>query len=650
VLAGDQLGGQLVVVGDVRPQALDISRITELTPDLHPSVEPRERAAERLRTLRGADTSTDIEDPLVIGHSDQAVFASLRHFTYSFTWKIIKMDGFDEKKWFVYLTDHHEGPFSLAEIQAKMAQSQVTTANYVWAEGLTDWKPMHEVAEFGSILNTSQQVAQSSEAAGTVMLTSEPAAITMPAPAAVSPGFVPEISDVEVTGSAIAMPSATQEEKTGEFNTADLSMAQSAVAMPANEPMPPRKPGASPKASKQKSGKSSMAGAGTLLKWGLVVLIPAGIAGAYANGMLDPLLHSPAVKAGLQAASDLAQPYLLKLAEKVPAISPWVSPIPSLEDVAPAEYETLKGAAMQKASDGPKIAIALSNADIFTPAFYVSSNLPDGAVIDFYVEGIPDTLLNQLSFHAKTQATIQKKLGKSGGVRFADGKPLPRGEYIVYATESAQQPDAVKGLLASIPPTTAKTSPVLPFGLKLLVSKPFFLGGLKDATYSSRLKEFHDKLRAKAMTELAEVKQFEATLESQLSQTSNKYNQLRGLSRGGKPSFAARKAWNDFNIQWAKLDDSLKQSFVKWTDSALQSDYYYGTLYSMTKAAGDAVERFHALDTDFFNGKTDAKAFDIQRGSAISVAESSVSALKNKIAQAEAMTPTPNGMPRREGL
>jgi len=334
----------------------------------------------------------------------------------------------------------------------------------------------------------------------------------------------------------------------------------------------------------------------------------------------------------------------------VPAIAPWISPIPSLEDVTPEDYETLKSAAMQKLAAGPKIALALSTGDAFVPTFYVSSNLPDGALIDIYVEGIPDTLLNQLAFHGKVQATIDKKLGKSGVVHSPDGKPLPRGEYIAYATESAQQPDAVKTQLASVPPVTAKIPPLLPKELKLLVSKSVFLGGLKDATYTSRLKEFHDKLRAKASAELAEIKQLEATLESQLSQTSNKYNQLRGLSRAGKPSFAARKSWTDFNTQWAKLEESLQQSFSKWTDPVLETEYFYGVLYSMTKAAGDAIEKLHLLDADFFNGKTDVKAFDIQRGSAISIAQSAVAALKNKISQAESMTPTPNGMPRREGL
>jgi hypothetical protein len=38
------------------------------------------------------------------------------------------MDGFSEKKWFVYMGDHHEGPFSLDEIQGKLRQAEVSAS------------------------------------------------------------------------------------------------------------------------------------------------------------------------------------------------------------------------------------------------------------------------------------------------------------------------------------------------------------------------------------------------------------------------------------------------------------------------------------------------------------------------------------------
>jgi hypothetical protein len=67
------------------------------------------------------------------------------------------MDGFKEKKWFVYLVDHHEGPFSLEEIQGRLSQGQLSGTSYVWADGMADWKMMTEVEMFDSILKTGAE-------------------------------------------------------------------------------------------------------------------------------------------------------------------------------------------------------------------------------------------------------------------------------------------------------------------------------------------------------------------------------------------------------------------------------------------------------------------------------------------------------------
>jgi hypothetical protein len=570
------------------------------------------------------------------------------------------MDGFNEKKWFVYLSDHHEGPFSLAEIQNKMSQSQVTSSNYVWAEGMTDWKPMTTVPEFEALLPTTAasgapaapaleqavpvqvQVQQDEPSVSPMLLVKEDSTVTPKEDRGAAAALV------ERTGSA--MPAASTHEATfKDASTApELSLIQpNPVAQPvlgASTSLSgamANAPAASPPA--RKAGSKAF-------KWVVLALIVGGTAAAAATGALDPLLQSPSMKAAGQAVRDFTQPQLLKLSEKVPALRKWVSPIPPLDDVSPEDYETLKQAAFPKLEEGAKLAVAVSTSDPTRPVFYVASNLPDGAVIDIYVEGVPDTLLNQLSFSGRTQATIEKKLGKSGQVKFADGKPLPRGEYTVYATEAAEQPDAARAALADVPPAAAKLPASLPVGQRLVASQSLFLGGVKDATYSARLKEFHDKLREKSAAELAEVKQLASTLEGQLASTSAKYEQLRKLSRSGKPSAAAKKGWNEFNPQWAQLDAQLRESFGKWTDQALATEYFYGILYAMTKSAGDAVEKLHQLQGDYFGGKTDPKAFEIQRGSALSVAQSALAELRSKITQAENLAPTPNGMPRREGL
>jgi hypothetical protein len=554
------------------------------------------------------------------------------------------MDGFNEKKWFVYLTDHHEGPFSLAEIQAKMAQSQVTVSNFVWAEGMGDWKPMTSIPEFESILSPSS-----------------------PEPAKAEPSSPPVL---EVVPSQLeTMTPVTLEERTGSLDAADLQRAKTnsvltspslvtntAITTPIHGSgdapviLDSSAQGKGEKVKKPPREKAPGSNA-RAVKLGIGLLIPAGLAAAYMQGFLDPVLQSPAMKASVQTVEDATQPYLLRLAEKFPSLGKWISPIPALDDVTPEEYENLKAAAMQRLdAGGPKLAIALSSADMLTPQFYISSNLPDGAGVDVYVEGISDTLLNQLSFTAKVQATIQKKLGKTAVVRFADGKPLPRGEYVIYATEAAEQSDAAKAALANVPASTAKTSSLLPHGLKLLVSKTYFLGGKKDTNSDSRLKEFHDKLRAKATAEIAEAKQFAMTLENQLGTSVAKFTQLRAGARKGKLSPAGRKSWNDFNKQWGSLNEQLRQSYAKWTPEALEKDYFYPALYLLTQQTGQTIEQVHQLHQTFFEGKADLKAFDIQLGTAMSGAQNALSTLKSKIDQIEKLAPTPNGMPRREGL
>jgi hypothetical protein len=48
-----------------------------------------------------------------------------------------------EKKWFVYLRNQQEGPFSLEEIESKLKSAQISTATYLWADGMPDWAPLH---------------------------------------------------------------------------------------------------------------------------------------------------------------------------------------------------------------------------------------------------------------------------------------------------------------------------------------------------------------------------------------------------------------------------------------------------------------------------------------------------------------------------
>jgi hypothetical protein len=503
------------------------------------------------------------------------------------------MDGFTEKKWFVYVVDHHEGPFSLADIQVKLTQGQVTVSNYIWAEGMSDWKLMTEIPAFASILSP-------------------------PAPAvALSPAALPAIETVAQLTPIITATKPISPEP------APVQVEVHGAAQLRHSRLPGR------------------------LKWLIVAILLAMLGGLYQFGFLESVTQGPAFKAAGQTVSDFTEPYLMNLVETIPVLGQWISPIPKLDDVSIDDYEDLKSAATGKVEEkGPKVAFALAHADLFFPQFYVASNLPDGAEFEVYVEGVPETLLNQLNFSAQVKANIVKRLGKTASVKFQDGKPVPRGEYTVYIMEAEQQPELVKSTLASVAPSNERISAALPKGRKLISKKTYFLGGNKDATYVSRLKEFHEKLKTKADAELNEIKQFSATLESQLGTSVTEFTRLKSK----KSNKALQKAWSEFHDKWSRLDEQLGETFKKWTPEALGQDYFYGLLYKQVLDLGQAISRVHGIHHAYFTGAVDAKSFDIQLGEATSQAQTAFSAIKSKIEQAEKLVPAPSGMPRREGL
>jgi hypothetical protein len=571
------------------------------------------------------------------------------------------MDALNEKKWFVYIGDHHEGPFSLADVQSRLAQGQVAVTSYVWAEGMADWIAMNEVPDFAVILSPKAAATQHTGTfnrapvqstgpslvgpaemeGGLEPMNLEPMPGEAAAPIQITPiakektGTVSKVIEREKTKTG-TVSRAVAKDKTG---TLDLAKAQQAAAA-----APLSSTGGTGAIAKPPKGKSKA------VKWVLIAGIPAALIGLYTGGQLDPLLQSPSVQAGAKSITSVIQPYLISLTEKYPALSKWISPIPSIDDVPQLDYEALKAAAIPKLQEGAKLAVALATADPASPSFYVASNLPDGTVLDIYVEGIPDTLLNQLSFNTKVAATIDKKLGKSAAIRMPNNAAIPRGDYMVYVTESPNQPEAAKAALANIPPVTAKVPPALPRGLKLLVSKPYFLGGAKDAQYEARLKDFHNKLNAKATNELMEIKQFASTLASRLEATVANFTKLRAGAKKGKFTPQQHKSWSDFHNGWEQTESAFKESYAKWTPQALATDYFYGVLYDLTQKAGKAITDVHKLQADAVDGKIDPKALDIQLGTTMSGAQSALAALKSKLEQADKLTPTPNGMPRREGL
>lgn len=58
-----------------------------------------------------------------------------------------------QKIWFVYLTDHHEGPFTPSEVAEKFAQGAVTAQSLGWKDGMAEWLPLETIPELQSVVS-----------------------------------------------------------------------------------------------------------------------------------------------------------------------------------------------------------------------------------------------------------------------------------------------------------------------------------------------------------------------------------------------------------------------------------------------------------------------------------------------------------------
>ncbi len=526
------------------------------------------------------------------------------------------MDATHEKKWFVYMKDHHDGPFSLNEIEGQMSGGAVSPASYVWAEGMSDWTPMNTVSAFQSLIQ-----------GGPTDLTSAPAA--EPSSSSDGPAFhaneaslVPSLEpSLEPSVEPVTLAQASPAFELQPFSLEEAIQPTSSVPEitfpPDNE--------------EPRTARRSRAGLWLLV---IILLLVGGIPIAYIKGWLDPILANPTVKSAMDSAVAKTKPELLALAQKYPALQKWISPIPPLSDVTPEEYADLQKTAMAAVETGPgsQATLALSRADLMQPSFYVSSNaIVERTEYDLFLEGVGDTLLNQTSFFGKTRVVVAQHLGKSESIKNADGRPLARGQYKVSIAAASK--DSPLAAAEGIPHET-----------RVISSRTYFLGGANDAMYLTRLKEFHDKLQAKAATELQELTQLESTLESQLNSTNAEFDKIRA----GKMTAAKKLKWNEFNSKWQKLAGNIAQNYPRWSSPGVQNEYFHGELYSLALQAAQGLEKLHQTQLEFTQGKSNKSSVEIQLGQVTSVAQNTVASLKTKIEKATATPPTPGGLPQKE--
>lgn len=460
-----------------------------------------------------------------------------------------------EKKWFIYVGDRHEGPFTVSEIWDGIDAGKFQKAAFVWADGMQDWVALAGLPDF-------ERVAAAPPVAPPVAMPPVPVLESRNA-------YVEEIQ---------REPTLTHTEtQTTIIEIADLESA-SKVAI------------------------SRPAGIG-----GVLSTRPS----ALHDGEKAPFFH-PKLKPVIYAILVIAFLGIVQRSGVLKGIQDrfgsMLTTLPELSDVTPEEYAELKKVVKAPKTGGPQVALALSKADPLAPIFYVSSNLPDGARFEIYVEGVSHRILNTLSFSGKLDVVTSKSFAKSPALRYPDGKPIPRGEHVVYVMEApAGQPDLVYKELLQLAPIYRNLPNHLPQERRLVFSKKIFFGA-KDASYEQRLKEFHDGLVEKAKKEVTELAQTVATLDSQLLVSTTTYDRLKRQPIGVRQ----KQSWNDMNRTWRPIETQVIQKYAGLSADQIKENYFHWNLVQEFIAVEKILSDMHSAQEKLFTTGATAASLETE--------------------------------------
>lgn len=530
-----------------------------------------------------------------------------------------------EKKWFIYVQDHHEGPFTVDEIWNGIDGGRFAKTGFVWADGMKDWVALATLPDFER---------------------------SAPPPPAME---TPPVSNWQVES-----PTGTTEVNV-ESNGTPIAAAAVVEVAPKPEPIlesrspePIREPSmnVSPRDVPDRTKTSIIEIADLEKSTEPNILRPAVLGSASAT---RPSTQGPGEKAPI--ITPRMKPFLYAVGvvfvilglQKTGILRPiedrilgMMSTLPELNDVNSEDYEELKKAAKAPISSGPQVAIALSKADPLSPIFYVVTNLPDGARFEIYVEGVPHRLLNTLSYSGKLDVTTGKRLAKSLPLRYPDGKPIPRGEYMVYVMEAPiGQPDLVYKELLPLAPVQRNLPNQLPQDRRLVFSKKIFFGA-KDSTYEARLKEFHDGLITRAKNEAADLSMASVTLESQALVLVSTYDRLKKQPIGPKQ----KQVWNAMNSTWTPVEGQLVQKYSGMSPEQIKEGFFHHNLVSEFLAVERILSELHSVQEKLFTTPSTAGSLDARVAELQAQFESRRTTLKKAIDSAVATPANPEtGLP-----
>ena len=483
------------------------------------------------------------------------------------------MRGDQEKIWFIYLSDHHEGPFSVDEILSKLTKGIITEEQYLWKEGMENWEPFHSLPAFKPkevIPDPPKETPKPQE---------EPKRISP----VESITILSELPTSEIVPLEQESPLMLAEEKTDD------------IEIPLDEPPPPKT-------------KKRM-----ILALGFVLLFIS-LGATYSTW--KPMIDSYTI--GFST-------YLMDIGEAIPVLKNYIK-IPLIpQDITKEhqiEFKRIYGLDLD--THGVKADIAFSTIDPLTPKVYLGSNLPDGTKVKLILNGEPATLLNQLQYTKTYEERIFQGVVSFPMFKQASGHPIPQGKYKLTIYETDEQPAEVSQILTQIP--EPKPLADFPKGKRLMLEKQVFLAGKDDDTYRTRLRAYHLKVKENSNKELIELKEYLLTLNSQLLESVNTFKSLKG-----KKNPKNITSWNKFSKNWSLFQDQMKKTIAMWNPETLKKTTFHTDLYLQVRELFSQVQKTHDLHQQFFNQKVDLSSFDIQLAQSQTQAALSLQTVKSLI-------------------
>ncbi len=546
----------------------------------------------------------------------------------------------DEKKWFLYVVDHHEGPFSLVDIRDLLEQGKTTTEAFVWREGMDDWTPMASLPDFAPILGpqepslTSSQIIQSPTQESS--LTAEPLFVIDPSP---EPKSSVKTSSVEVARESatktlnVSRDAAdvsirqlshsdtgyclfSEREYTGPFsfkavirkvNQGEVGLEDKlwhpgwsdfvmlgAIREIKEQTKPPEK--RTRKKIKNASGKRSFVFSPLFIFFFFIVL-PLSAYQFLAKGGGTFLAERTPIKSlatvhlpplPFDAAWQMIHPYFSKTGQKLsPLLSQfagyapkdmqgYLSPIPFIEGLSPEDVTQMRDVATQPIQSGLSVAVIKKPQSL-------ESGFPQFYIATNAPEG--------------TVLTLQL-LGKAGSLVGAPAyikstvMDITKGYGLTPRFTADEGKSLVRGdYVFTVEESDGQTAevtkilnqaPVRSGSKKLHHVEIFFVGGKKDEAYRQALQEYNESIRQKKLSEVTELDQILSTMMDAGKEISEY------LAIAGQPGDKPKKKRDPREVQLRQRADQAKKILeqvglkVFLPKETLEKTYVLGGVYVRT--------------------------------------------------------------------